>query len=296
MKVFSVERNSFTKTFKSGQFVSIGVKINNNIERRSYSLVSIDSEKDISFMVKKIPNGLVSSYLHDNIKENDSLLLGEVCGNFVLDESNKNLLLLSGGSGITPVMSMLRDIKNKNIDCNLVFLHAAKSYNDIPFKSEFEELQKDKRFKFIFLIEDMHGRPNPNALKELVPDILDRLTFMCGPTGMLDSISNLWQNNESKLIVERFTLSLPKDSSSQKFKLYLNHKEIYINKSETILSSLEKEGIYHPSSCRAGLCNMCSCKKISGITKDISNTLVSHKSEDIKVCVSIPESDIKLNI
>lgn len=295
MKVFYIEKNSYTDNFKPGQFVNIGVKINGKLEKRSYSIVSPCEENQISFMVKKIENGLVSNWLHNNIKEGDSLLLGEAMGEFTVDlNSIKKLCLLSGGSGITPVMCILRDIKNKNIDCDVIFFHAAKTLNDIPFKSEFKELNKDNKFKFVFIIEENDGRPTQDKIKELVPDLFERTTYLCGPSGMTDAIIPLWNEHKNKLIIERFSIKSVESNETVKITLK-NNKEIFVKKGLTLLESLEKQNIWHPSSCRAGICNMCVCKKLSGETKNISDMSISSGEEDIKLCISVPNSSIKLD-
>jgi glycine betaine catabolism B len=187
-------------TYKPGQFITFELDIAGEEVLRSYSISSTPSRphalevtvKRVPPAKKYLPPGLVSNWLHDNIKVGSMVKLSGPLGKFsCFQHPHRKLLFISGGSGITPMMSMSRWLCDTGADCDMVFVHSAKTPADIIYHQEILLLAaRHPNFQPIITITDQQsahawmgarGRLNPDRIKSLVPDFLDRMVFVCGP-------------------------------------------------------------------------------------------------------------------
>jgi len=125
---------------RAGQFVTVEVEVDGVRMQRCYSLSSAPGEGHVAITVKRVHGGRVSSWMHDHVRRGDVLRLGMPAGEFVLPEGAPKVLLLSGGSGVTPVMAILRALAQRNAVDDVVFLHAARSRRDVIFERQLAEL------------------------------------------------------------------------------------------------------------------------------------------------------------
>lgn len=310
-KTFVVGPNRFAGKFRAGQFVTVGVSVNGAQRHRCYSIVTAPGSAEFAFTVRRVEGGLVSSWLHDHVKVGTILTLSEPTGSFMVPEPlPAKLLLLSGGSGVTPLMGILRDLADREAighqgvefpigqTTDVVWLHAAKTPEDIPFKAELDYLQGSRSGLItLYRVDSEEGRLTPESLTEMVPDIRERLTLMCGPTGMMDALSPLWANIPEKLLVERFTQTIAAEPAGGDVLVTLRGgRTVKAPRGIPLLTSLEANGIQHPSGCRMGICNTCVCTKESGYTQNLVTAAHSTEPETIRLCVSAPLSDLTLGI
>src|SRR3954470_5719685 len=178
-----------------GQYLRIGVEIEGVKHWRAYSLTSEPDRPDgfISVTVKCVDEGQVSPYLVRRGRPGTIVSLGGVEGDFVLPEERPDkLLFISAGSGITPIMSMLRSLHPDDV----VLLHSARTPDDVIFGAELRELARRHDG---FRLHEQHtgekGRLAPEHLDELVPDWRERETFLSGPGPMLDAMSEHWERD-----------------------------------------------------------------------------------------------------
>jgi ferredoxin-NADP reductase len=183
--------------YKPGQFMTIEMEIAGKKVRRSYTISSSPSRpQTISITVKRVPGGLASNWLHDNLRAGHSLKAWVANGKFnAWDIPATKLLLLSAGSGITPVMSISRWQWDLAIQRDVVFLHSARTPEDIIFRRELEVMQ-GPHFKVIVNCTRVasdgpwvgpRGRLDAGMLKSAVPDFMERVVFMCGPDAWMTS-------------------------------------------------------------------------------------------------------------
>ena len=303
-KTIVLQTNKNWNGFVPGQHIPVTVERNGRRVTRFYSLTSIPGEKTISITVKVQPGGLVSEYLNNSLEKGDILEIGQASGEFCVPENNSSpLLFIAGGSGITPVYSILRNLAEKGGSDDICLLYFCRTPNDIIFGENLKKLfsgrknwkleivltdSKAENFKFGFLTESL--------LTEAVSDFMTRKVFVCGPSSLKTSVSELI--SEDNLKFENFQpLFAPvKPGTGKKLQVSLlkSHRKVEISSDKPILNALEEAGIYPPSGCRMGICNTCACVKKSG-TSSIAG--VSYSGEEtVRICQTTAESDLELEL
>ena len=253
---------------RAGQFVTIGVEIDGVRFQRCYSLSSAPRSAP-TITVKRV--GKVSSWLHANVGA--IVELGLPQGGFVLPPTARKLLLVTGGSGISPAMSILRE---RRLD-DIVFVHAARSKKDVPFVDELRAAGA------ILYLDDVNGRVDRDRLRDAVPDLHERITMLCGPPPMMESLAPEWDAMPERLVLERFVPARPTGIRKiAKTRL-------------TLLEALEHAGERPASGCRMGICNTCVCRKQAGIVENVITGVRSHAGEeDIHLCISRAVTDVEI--
>ncbi|MBW4515804.1 MAG: FHA domain-containing protein [Timaviella obliquedivisa GSE-PSE-MK23-08B] len=293
---------------KPGQFVTLDLDINGESVLRSYSISSSPSRSQtLEITVKRVlpspdmpqaPAGLVSNWLHDHLKVGDAIKLSEPLGKFTCAPTPPaKLLLISAGSGITPMMSMSRWIADLVIPTDIIFYHCARSPQDIIFRQELE-MMSARLPNFNLVISTtrsplgqpwygLTGRLTASVLQSIAPDFQERTVYVCGPNGFMQATKDLMaglnfpmQNyyEESfgapkKPVVVKAAIpeAIPVASnghSSQPLVVFAkSNKEILGDGSESILELAEQEGVKIRSNCRQGVCGACKKRKLEGEVK-----------------------------
>jgi ferredoxin-NADP reductase len=289
---------------RAGHYVPVDVEIAGKRVRRCYSISSPPGAKRIAVTVKRVPGGVVSTWMHERVQPGDVLTLGAPAGNFVLPERTPGkLLLLSGGSGVTPVMSILRDLAARDELRDVVFVHAARSRADVIFARELERLASRHpglRLAFRFDDDPRHGRLDESSLRALVPDLAERETYLCGPEGMMSALARTWTDAgiAHRLHCERFVAlrAAPRaPSATAKVRLTVAERTVVADGKGSLLEQLERSGEKPAYGCRMGICNTCRCRKRSGVVEDLVTGAISDgPDEDIRLCSSVACSDLEL--
>ncbi|HBB34793.1 MAG TPA: flavodoxin [Cyanobacteria bacterium UBA8803] len=204
-------------TYQPGQFVTLDLQINQQRVKRSYSISSSPSRPyTLDITVKRVPPptdvpeappGLVSNWLHDHIKVGNQVNVSGPMGKFTyLAQPSNKLLLISAGSGITPMMSMSRWICDTAADIDVVFIHSARSPRDIIFRQELEAMAaQHSHFKLAVTATRLEpgqawlgytGRLNPSRLEAIAPDFRDRTVYVCGPNSFMAGIKAMLKDLE----------------------------------------------------------------------------------------------------
>jgi glycine betaine catabolism B len=187
-------------SYKPGQFITLDLEINGEEVLRSYSISSTPSRphsleitvKRVPATSKDLPAGLVSNWLHNNLKVGSEVKLSGPMGKFTCFQyPSQKLLFISAGSGITPMMGMSRWLCDTMADCDLVFLHSARTSADIIYQQELMMMSaRHKKFQPLVTVTQsqpgqswmgLTGRLTASMLQSIVPDFLDRVAFVCGP-------------------------------------------------------------------------------------------------------------------
>jgi stearoyl-CoA 9-desaturase NADPH oxidoreductase len=299
--VFEIKRPF---TYRSGQHLPLTVEINGRKTTRYYSITSIPTEKELSITVKKQPNGLVSKFLHDTVKVGSVIELGLPSGKFVVPEILPcKILMIAGGSGITPVYSILKELAHKGYDGDLKLLYFSKTTNGIIFGSRLKELEKQNlNWDIRFLTTSVATKEpiNKNFMEKLVPDYLDRFVFLCGPSSLQETVKQLIL--PQALVTENFRpyfISPSNNEAGQQVEVILtkSNKTVVLNGTKSLLEELEDNGIYPQHGCRMGICHTCKCTKKTGLVKNIQENKLSDSSEEtIQLCISTAQSNLELDI
>lgn len=320
--------------FIPGQFVGIQVEIDGERHNRSYTIASSPSRPhSIELTIKKEDGGAVSPWIHENIQVGSSIELRGPAGRFnCFDIQSDKALLISAGSGITPMMSMARYWSDVEPAKDVQFLNWVRSVNDIIFRREMALIDhRNTSFQFEVICTQpglgenwlgRRGRINSTVLQDMVPDLLSREVFCCGPEGFMEQVktclselgfdmSNYHDESfdpggkkKAKLQQLKNEAKEPEKAEASRptiftVKLTRSNKQFDISSEEFLLQKLESEGVSMDSSCRVGNCGACIVKKVEGeTTTENESGLASDdkKAQFILTCTTQVKSNISLDL
>jgi ferredoxin-NADP reductase len=291
---------------KPGQYVRLGVVIDGRYHWRAYSLTSDPQPDDglISVTPKKVDGGVVSPYLVQEIQPGDVVRLGEIEGVFTLPEPlPSKMLFISAGSGITPIISMLRSLDHRGELGDAVVFHSARTRDQVMFLPALEDL--DGRHEHVQLdlrLTSQRGRMSPADLDELCPDWRERETFASGPGELLDGLIEHWENNADpdRLHFERFQPKIGGDSGDGeggKVSFLESDTTVECDGGTPILEAGEEAGLNLAYGCRIGICHTCVGTLKSGKLRDLRSGEVTEPTEqDVRICINTAEGDVEIEL
>ena len=300
--------------FKAGQYISIKVTIGDVTTTRAYSLSSSPSEALKGYYritIKRVENGLVSNYMLDEIKVGDELSVSKPAGDFgfLKARDEDNVIGIAGGSGITPFISLAKSIIEGNEDCKLTVFYSVKTYDDIIFRKEIEEINKKaKNVKFVITLtrEEKEGFLHGHLNKEMIEPYIEEFNtiLMCGPKAIYKAMNEILLDfNIPRKAVHYenfFSDYTPDEVKTYKLRILTKGeaKVIECKSNETLLVSMENAGIEAPSLCRVGECGFCRSILIDGKIKMVGGSQPKALSDNdyIHPCITYPESDIVLKL
>jgi glycine betaine catabolism B len=277
--------------FLPGQFITLELPIANETIHRSYTVSSSPTRPhSISITVKRQPNGIVSNWLHDHLKVGDQLEVLPIAGDFSCAHHIANkYLFLSGGSGITPLMSMSRAFYDLAENQDIVFIHSARAPEDIIFRKELELMAfTQPNFRTAFICEKSDaswtqaiGYLNIDLLKQIAPDFSQREIFTCGPKPYMTAVRDMLKKanfdmlhyHEESFNFEELTASPAETITIEATKTNGISFSVELTKSgvtidcaaeQFVLDATKLAGLRLPFACSQGLCGTCKSKLISG--------------------------------
>lgn len=277
-----------------GQYIRVGVDVDGVRHWRAYSLTSDTSARDglISITVKAMPDGLVSQHLVHHARPGTIVQIDQASGDFVLPQSvPAKVLFLTGGSGITPVMGMLRNHDFDGLD--VVHAHSAPTADDVIFARELADAPTGVRA--IVRHTDDEGMFTPDQLDEVVPDWRERETWICGPTPMLDAFEEHYaaHGHTELLHVERFRPSVVEagEGGTASLRVGADTTTLDLDGGTTILDAAEDAGVLMPSGCRMGICFGCVLPMTDGSVRDLRTGELTTTTPDdpavkVQTCIS----------
>jgi stearoyl-CoA 9-desaturase NADPH oxidoreductase len=290
---------------KPGQYTRVGVVVDGVFHWRAYSLTSDPGRPDglISITPKLVDAGKVSPYLVKEARAGDVIRLGGVEGNFVLpDPPPDRALFVSAGSGITPIMSMLRDLDRQDADTDCVHIHSARTPEGVIFGSQLERLEaRNDHYRVTLRMTAEERRIRPEDLDDLCPDWREREAFLSGPGEMLDAMTDHWEREGDcdRLHMERFQpkLALIEDGEGGRITFAASGCETTAEGGKPILVAGEEAGLELPFGCREGICHTCIGKLCSGKVRDLRNGKVSGtEGEMVQTCINAPEGPVEIEL
>ncbi|MFY1702740.1 ferredoxin reductase [Micromonospora sp. WMMA1923] len=276
-----------------GQYVRLGVDVDGVRQWRAYSVTSVPGRPGapISVTVKAIPDGVVSNHLVRRIQPGTIVQLDQAQGDFVLPRPvPERVLFVTAGSGITPVMAMLRAGVHRAAD--VVLIHSAPNPDDVIFAAELRDLAARGAIRLHERHTDTAGPLTVDQLDELVGDHLDRQTWACGPVGLLDAVEAHWtaRQRAERLHTERFRPTVVTPGAGGEVTFTRAAVTLRADGATPILDAGESAGVLMPSGCRMGICYGCVLPLRQGAVRDLRNgtvtTAVPGDGVLIQTCVS----------
>ncbi|MBA4056444.1 MAG: oxidoreductase, partial [Marivirga sp.] len=314
--------------YKSGQFLTLIVPVQGKEVRRAYSLcTSPFVDDDLAVTVKRVDNGLMSNWLPDNLKAGLKLKVMEPMGQFTTEYSKSNkrhIILFAGGSGITPMMSIIKSILTQEPDSICSLIYCNRDVDSIIFRNELDKLQTtyEGRLHVIHILDNApmnwqgySGLLNHDMLTKLferVPDWgIEKTTYlMCGPEGMMKNVDTLLEARhipKEKIFKESFVQgTIDKDTKKEpagadELKSHVvtirydgQEYKVTVPPNKAILETALDQGIDLPYSCQSGLCTACRGKALSGKVKldEEEGLSQSERAEGyVLTCVGHPLTD-----
>lgn len=289
---------------KPGQYVGIGIQVKGKFHWRSYSVSSppVTSGGTIAITVRAMPEGFLSEHLVSGLEPGTIIRLAAPNGDFVLPEPPpQKILFLVAGSGVTPVMAMLRTLDRRGTMPDVVVAYSSPTADRMLFRDELRELNKlHERLQLHEQHTDSDGMLEMTDLDRVCPDWKDRETWACGPAPMLDAAEEYWEGAglEDELHLERFTLELGGDGAEGGTITFRNsNKTIEADGATTVMEAGEEAGVGMPYGCRMGICHTCTLTLVEGTVRDLrSGDETSGPNEPIQTCVTAAAGDLTLDI
>lgn len=307
--------------FQAGQYVNIHVKASGVNTHRAYAIASSPHTLEYyDITVKRTPNPFVSAHLLDELKVGDPLWVTGPTGNFYYNPlfHGQNLVFLAGGSGITPAMSMIRDITEGGRDLSITVIYGSKTEDDIIFKKTLDQISSvDSRVTIHHIISEpgpsyqgYQGFITADTILNIIGQIDGRYFYVCGPEVMYGFCAGELRKlgvPDSRIKYE--VNGPPANPSSiatwpdeltveSTFQVTVDGQApVAVKAGEPLLNSLERNGISMPSECRSGECSLCRCKLVSGsvVHADSAHIRKSDIENDyIHTCVAFPTSDVTI--
>jgi len=317
--------------YKPGQFLTFIFDINDKEERRCYSLCSSTTmDEEMAVTIKKVDGGIVSNYIYDKINTGDNVKVMLPMGNFTTDfdvNADRNIVFLAGGSGITPIMSLIKTFLKKEPNTKLNLVYANRGQESIIFAKQFDQLsiQYPEQLRIIHVLEkapeDWHGFSGMLD-EDLFGKLVNEFTsgnpksgeyFVCGPQGLMDmGITTLEKlkveksNTHKESFVAAVNDSVKADTGGAsgsnddagEYEVTVRYMgdehKFMVGRNDSILLTALDKGIDLPFSCQSGLCTACMGKCVSGkVELDESDSLTDKELEEgyILTCVGHPASE-----
>jgi stearoyl-CoA 9-desaturase NADPH oxidoreductase len=289
---------------RPGQYVGIGVQVAGKFQWRSYSVSSPPRRRGrtISITVRAMPEGKLSAHLVNGLAPGTIVRLALPEGDFVLpDPPPAKLLFLVGGSGVTPVMSMLRTLDRRGTMPDVVMHYSSPTPERMIFRDELTRLaERHDGLTLHQLHTDRDGLLDFGSLDQVCPDWRERETWACGPGPMLDAAQAHYERHgvPDQLHLERFSLELGGDGGEGGTITFRNsNKKIDVDGATTILEAGEQAGVGMPYGCRMGICHTCTLTLVSGTIRDLrSGDELGQPNEPVQTCITAAVGDCTLDI
>ncbi|KIY37971.1 ferredoxin [Pseudomonas sp. 10-1B] len=311
--------------YEPGQFLTVSPIIGGASVSRCYTLSSTPTRPfTFSITVKRVPGGTVSNWLHDNLRAGHALAASGPAGVFTpVAGPARKLLYLSAGSGVTPLMAMTRAAADLHAGLDIVFVHSARTPNDIIFREELAQLERRMpQMRTLFFCESLGDEPDWNgplgrlslaALQSEIPDFKERTVFTCGPKGYMDATKALlagagfdlarYHQESFDISAEAEPAPAPANPSQAQdtftVRLARSGKTFTMRADQTVLAAAKLAGAVVPSSCSQGVCGTCKSALLEGSVEMKHNGGIRQREIDKGLrllCCSRPTSDLVVDL
>jgi ferredoxin-NADP reductase len=293
--------NGSWRGFQAGQFVPVTVEIDGVRQSRCYSPASSARARGgrLELTIRAHEHGLVSRHLKAHAHPGMVVGLGEADGDFVLPDVSGPLTLISGGSGITPVMSMLRTLVDADDRRAITFLHYVPRGGDLVYRDELAALARGRTNVRVLLACTREAGPDLSG--HLCAEHLEAIAqggpaHVCGPPALLEAVRELWAGPVHSESFLPTTPIVPTGAATGSVQFVASGREAP-NSGQVLLEQAEAAGLAPEFGCRRGICHSCTCRKVAGSVRNVvTGEVSSADDEPIQICVSVPAGDVALDL
>ncbi|MEB3982223.1 ferredoxin reductase [Mycobacterium sp. 663a-19] len=295
----------FSFDYRPGQYMGIGLLVDGRWRWRSYSLTSSPltsaSARTVTVTVKAMPEGFLSSHLVGGVEPGTIVRLAAPQGNFVLpDPAPPSILFLTAGSGITPVMSMLRTLARRDQITDIAHLHSAPTRSEMMFGTELSALAADRPGYRLQVRETRRqGRLDLGSLDQEVPDWRERQTWACGPEGLLNHAERVWSaaGIRDRLHLERFAVPRAAPAGAGGTVTFARSgRSVAADAATSLMDAGEGAGVQMPFGCRMGICQSCVVSLVEGHIRDLRTGAEHDPGTRVQTCISAASGDCVIDI
>ena len=301
----TLQPNRLWKGHRAGQHVLLGVEIEGVRHQRCFSLSSAPGGAP-TISVKRQGRGGVSDHLVNRCREGDLLTLAEPAGEFVLpDPVPERLLMVTAGSGITPVHSIVKSLLASNFDGKVTWVHFERRYRDLMLSDSLAQLRRDPRLDLRLVLSsdsprdgDQAGRLDEHWLTDNIADAAAHTVFTCGPAGFLDTVMD-WhgEHGRAPLFHERFKAAPVVAGEGGRLHFSRTGGQAEAAAGVSLLEAAEQAGLKPKHGCRMGICHTCKCKVSKGRVRDLqSGESRELNGQEVRICVHAAEGDVELDL
>jgi ferredoxin-NADP reductase len=288
---------------RPGQHVVVGVDVDGVRHHRSYSPTSAPGDRDLEITVQAVPGGTVSQHLVHRARPGDVVVLGAVGGDVPPDDG-RPLLLVTGGSGITPALGTVRALAaGAATPRDVVLLHHAPTADRVICGDELSDLEARSPWLHVEVSLTRQGGPHLDAarLDDVCPDWRERHALACGPPGLVAAAIDLWAaaGVGDRLIAEPFAplrAAAAGDEGPATVTFAGAAQAATAAPGATLLAVAEEAGLLPPSGCRIGICHTCSTPLLDGCARDLRDGRLVEAGDHVQLCVSTAAGDLTLDL
>jgi ferredoxin-NADP reductase len=303
---------------RPGQFLTFTFLFDGKKETRCYSICSSPARSGyVEITPKRVDGGCVSVFLNERAAIGMTVEAAGPFGQFYLTPADKKIVLLAAGSGITPMMAMLRHLEDLCLDTDVTLLYCVRTRDDIMFRQELEELRgRLKRFQYRVMLSSpdadwpgARGHMSREFLSRGVPDPEGRLFFLCGPPPFMDSVKRILTDagvRPERIRQEMFGVAntapkpVPPDAETGlTIQFARSGKAASVREGQSLLDAATAAGVEIPSACRQGQCGTCKTRLLSGDVHMKADQGLDPESQArgfVLTCVGYPHSDVTLDV
>ncbi len=313
--------DGYLPPFQAGQYINLFIEKNGVRTSRPYSISSAPHQTGYyDITVRRVENGFVSDILLDTVKPGDEFESTSPSGNFYYNPlyHEKSMVCLAGGSGVTPFMSMIREVTDRGLDRTIHLIYGSRGEDDIIFHEELKD-RAARYGNFVYApvisepsksCSELSGFINADLMRKVLRDTGSKTFYLCGPSGMYDfCMPELEKIGIPARRVRREMFGPPRDitaepgwpkevSGAAEFSVSVRGgKAVKARAGESLLSALERAGVVVPALCRCGECSMCRVKLLSGRVFEPRGVLLRKSDRAcgyIHSCAAYPLSDLEI--
>jgi len=294
--------NRHWRGMQPGQHVTLGVELDGRILQRSYSPTLL-GRRELAITVKAVDGGRVSHHLAEQARPGTVFHIGQAFGEFSLPAQPAPLLLLAAGSGITPMRSLLRSLLQSPLRAPVDLFYWERDAGRFNFADELAAMAAGEPQLGVHLCATRGSAPalrvNQHALGALEPSaLLQRQVLACGPDGFVAAARARLQGQVAGFQAEAFTPPAASElAGTVQLTLARSGRQLTVPRGQSLLDSLEAQGIKPKHGCRMGICNTCTCTRMSGGTRHLrTGEEQGEPAHPLRICINAPTTDLVLDL